>query len=204
MSGGGKQRLRRLLGRGSHRAETNPLEDLVASGLGSVGRGTYGIPHIYRWDNSTRLDIGAYCSIASGAMIVMGGEHRTDWVTTYPLRVLNDLPGAWSDGHPRTKGDIVIGNDVWIGLGSTILSGVTIGDGAVIGAGAVVTRDIAAYGIVIGNPAELVKYRFDEDLREALLRIAWWNWPHEKVVREVAVLSSGDVARFVERFDPSP
>jgi acetyltransferase-like isoleucine patch superfamily enzyme len=160
---------------------------------------------VHGWEKGpdTRLRIGAYCSIAANVTIVLGGEHRTDWVTTSPLRILNDLPDAWADGHPASKGDIAIGNDVWIGLGSTILSGVTIGDGAVIGAGSVVATDVPAYAVVGGNPARVIRYRFPEEVREALQRIAWWDWPHDRVIASVDLLCSTDVEGFVRAHDPA-
>jgi acetyltransferase-like isoleucine patch superfamily enzyme len=177
----------------------------VRDGRITVGAGTYGEPVVHSWeqDPDTRLRIGAYCSIAADVTVVLGGEHRTDWVTTSPLRILSGLPGAGTDGHPHSKGDIVIGNDVWIGLGSTILSGVTIGDGAVIGAGSVVAADVPPFAVVAGNPAQLIRYRFPHEIREALERIAWWNWPHEQIVGSVELLCSTDVERFVRLHDPA-
>ena len=156
---------------------------------------------VYAWDSSTCLHIGAYCSITYNVQILLGGEHRTDWVTTSPLRVLSRLPGADQDGHPRSKGDVVIGNDVWLGLGSIILSGVTVGDGAVVGAGSVVTKDVPSFAIVAGNPARVIRYRFTPEIREALSRIAWWNWPHERVLGAVDLLCCGDIDRFIEMHD---
>lgn len=198
-----RRRLGRITGRRSSGSPTTGIfADLQRSGQITVGPHTYGEPRVLAWETQTRLEIGAYCSIAEGVTIVLGGEHRTDWVTTYPLRVLNDLPGAWTDGHPASKGDIRIGNDVWIGTGALLLSGIEIGDGAVIGAGAVVTRDVPPFAIVAGNPASIVRYRFDEETRAALLRISWWGWPHERVLAEVDALCSDDVRAFVERFDP--
>ena len=135
--------------------------------------------------------------------IVLGGEHHPEWVTTSPLRVLNDLPGAWQDGHPGTKGDVTIGNDVWIGVGVTILSGVAIGDGAVIGAAAVVSSDVPPYAVVAGNPARVLRHRFPEATRAALLRIAWWDWPRERVLGAVDALCSPDVDAFVRAHDPA-
>jgi acetyltransferase-like isoleucine patch superfamily enzyme len=157
---------------------------------------------VFVWDDSTRLKIGAFCSMADGVRIILGGEHRTDWVTTAPLRVLNGLPGAWEDGHPKTKGDILIGNDVWIATGATILSGVAIGDGAVIGAGAVVSKNVPPFAIVGGNPAAILRYRFPEAVRDALQRIAWWDWPLKDVLDAVDLLCSPDIDAFIERFDP--
>jgi acetyltransferase-like isoleucine patch superfamily enzyme len=181
------------------------FQRLLGAGTITVGPGTYGEPLVLSWeeDRLTRLDIGAYCSISASVTIVLGGEHRSDWVTTSPLRILNQLAGAGSDGHPRTKGDITIGNDVWIGLGATILSGVAVGDGAVIGAGSVVSSDVPAYAIVAGNPAQLVRYRFSKEIREALQRIRWWNWPREKILDSVGLLCSTEVERFVSLHDPA-
>ena len=192
----------RLLGWPSTGAEATDLDVLVEDGLATVGVGTYGAPRVSRWGRSTTLHIGAYCSISAEVLILLGGEHRTDWVSTSPIRVLNDLPGAWEDGHPATKGNVVIGNDVWIGVRSTILSGVSIGDGAVIGAGAVVTQDVPPFAIVGGDPAAVIRYRFPEETRAALQRIAWWDWPHEKVLEHVDALCSPDVEGFIRAFDP--
>jgi len=200
-----KDTMRKLLGhRTASSGPTSGLQQLIAGGLASVGEGTYGDPEVFSWGSSTRLTIGAYCSIGQGVRILLGGEHRTEWATTSPLRVLNDLPGAWEDGHPNTKGDIAIGNDVWIATGVMILSGVTIGDGVVIGAGTVVASDIPAYAIIRGNPASIIRYRFPEQERAALARIAWWDWPHEDVLAQVDLLCSPDVTGFIEKFDPQP
>ena len=189
--------------RAAGRAST--FERLVRDGRISVGVGTYGEPTVHAWDRGpdTRLQIGSYCSIANDVTIVLGGEHHSEWITTYPLRVMNDLPGAWHDGHPATKGDITIGNDVWVGLGSTILSGVSIGDGAVIGAGSVVTTDVPAYAVAGGNPARVIRSRFRPEIVEALERIQWWRWPHDRILDAVELLCSDGVEAFVERFDPA-
>ena len=116
---------------------------------------------------------------------------------------MNELPGAWEDGHPASKGDITIGNDVWIGAGATILSGVTVGDGAVIGAASLIAADVPAFAIAAGNPAQVLRYRFPEPIREALLRIAWWDWPHEQVLAAVDQLCSPDAEGFVRAHDPA-
>jgi acetyltransferase-like isoleucine patch superfamily enzyme len=191
---------RSLVGRSSSKRQS-VFRTLVESGQATVGRGTYGEPTVYSWETSTKLRIGAYCSIAAEVHILLGGEHRLDWVTTNPIRVLKNLPGAWEDGHPASKGDVVIGNDVWLAHRTTILSGVTIGDGAVVGSASVVTRDVPPFAIVSGNPADVMRYRFPEETREALARIAWWNWPEDKVLASVDLLCSGDVEGFIERFD---
>jgi acetyltransferase-like isoleucine patch superfamily enzyme len=164
--------------------------ELQRTGVVIVGEHTYGEPKVYSWNNETKLTIGKYCSIAEGVVFLLGGEHRMDWVTTYPFSA---FPEEWSSaasiiGHPATKGDINVGNDVWIGHGALILSGIRIGDGAVIGAGSVVTKDVDNYAVVAGNPAKFVKYRFDLQTREYLCSLSWWNWPHEKVSQNVEIL----------------
>jgi acetyltransferase-like isoleucine patch superfamily enzyme len=163
---------------------------LQKAGVVVVGDHTYGFPNIYSWGDDTKLHIGKYCSIAEGVVIVLGGEHRMDWVTTFPFSALaRDWPPAKQiKGHPSTKGDVVIGNDVWIGQGALILSGVTIGDGAVIGAGSVVTKDVKDYAIAAGNPAKFVKFRFDQATRIGLKKLLWWNWSDEKVVGNMGKL----------------
>jgi len=149
---------------------------LQSKGIVTVGEGTYGLPNIYYWDFSTRLHIGNYCSIAEEVTFILGGEHRTDWLTTYPF---SEFKIEWPEasaatGHPATKGDINIGNDVWIGHGATILSGVRIGNGAVIAAGSIVTSDIEPYSIAGGNPARHIKFRFDAETIERIENLAWW------------------------------
>lgn len=166
----------------------------------SVGRFTYGNPQLKVWSEDESISIGAFCSIAEDVVIFGGGEHRSEWVTTFPLRIAFGDPLAGKDGHPANKGATRIGNDVWIGHGATILSGVTVGDGAIIGARAVVTRDVAPYAVVTGNPARQVKMRFSPEQVEALLRIRWWDWPIEDIHARQAELCGGSVDTFVARF----
>jgi acetyltransferase-like isoleucine patch superfamily enzyme len=158
-------------------------EALKASGQVTVGAHTYGLPNVLYWDYKTRLVIGKYCSIAEGTVFILGGNHRKDWISTFPF---SSFPEDWpqtnfTGGTIATKGNIVVGNDCWIGHGVTILSGVTVGNGAVIAAGSVVTKDVEDFSIVGGNPAKFIKYRFDEDTRKKISRMAWWNWSDEKV-----------------------
>lgn len=139
-----------------------------------MGRHSYGSPLVVMFPGETcRVDIGAFTSIADDVEIVPGGNHPLQWVSTFPFRAMWDLPGAHADGHPASKGDVVIGNDVWIGRGARILSGVTIGDGAVVGAYSVVTRAVAPYAIVAGAPAREVGFRSPAEVREALLVLRW-------------------------------
>jgi acetyltransferase-like isoleucine patch superfamily enzyme len=164
--------------------------ELQRKGIITVGEHTYGEPKVYAWNDDTKLIIGKYCSIAEGVVFLLGGEHRMDWITTYPFSAFSQ---EWSSaasivGHPASKGDIRVGNDVWIGHGALILSGVKIGDGAVVGAGSVVTKDVENYAVVAGNPARFVKYRFDLQTREHLCNLSWWNWSHEKVTKNLELL----------------
>jgi acetyltransferase-like isoleucine patch superfamily enzyme len=162
-----------------------------------IGEWTYGHPRLYGLGEST-LVIGRYCSIALEVDIFLGYEHNTRWISTYPFPdplLLGHFPeGADVVGHPRSKGPVVIGNDVWIGHGATILSGVNIGDGAVIGAGSVVTSDVAPYTVAIGAPAKPVRRRFDDETVARLLRLRWWDWPSPDVREIVPLLCSPDLA----------
>lgn len=154
----------------------------------SVGRFTYGVENILvrEWGEGAALRIGAFCSISSSVMVFLGGNHRTDWITTFPFGHIfqSELGGADIIGHPATKGDVVIGNDVWVGHGVTIMSGVTVGDGAVLAANATVTKDVQPYEIVGGNPAALIRRRFDDSLISLLLELHWWDLPLD-AIREI-------------------
>jgi acetyltransferase-like isoleucine patch superfamily enzyme len=164
-----------------------------------IGKWTYGSPKVRQGDHKSVLKIGKYCSFASGVQILLGGEHRTDWISTYPFNIL--LPEALHiDGHPNSKGDIIIGNDVWIGLNAIILSGVTVGNGAVIGAGAIVVKDVPPYSIAAGNPAKIIRYRFTEEQINHLEQIAWWNWPDEKVREAIPIILNDNVDRFIRKY----
>lgn len=174
---------------------------LTENGQLSIGEGTYGIPLIYTWDEKTRIKFGKYCSIAADVKIIAGGEHRLDWITTYPF---TEFSGVWAEaigieGHPATKGDVIVGNDVWIGNGVTILSGVEIGHGAVIAAGSVVTRSIPPYSIAGGVPAKVIRLRFSPEIIDALLILEWWNWPVHKIQAKMgSLLSAPDLDQVVK------
>jgi acetyltransferase-like isoleucine patch superfamily enzyme len=165
----------------------------------AVGDHTYGKPRVVSLEEGTSLRIGKYCSISTHVIIFLGSEHRTDWVSTYPF------PYLWEEarsikGHPYSKGDVVIGNDVYIGYNVTILSGVTVGDGAVVGACSVLTADVPPYAIVAGNPARLIRYRFEEETMKKLLKIRWWDWPEEKVKENIHLICSDSMAEFIKKF----
>ena len=176
---------------------------LMDAGILTMGDYSYYAPtvHVFAGDSAV-VRIGKFSSIAAGTHFFVGGIHRTDWVTTFGLRAVFELPGAYEDGTPTSHGDIEVGNDCWIALEAVVLSGVTIGSGAVVGTRAVVTKDVRPYAIVAGNPAREVGRRFPDDQVEALLRIAWWDWPIEKILAHVPELSSPDLDAFIARFDP--
>jgi acetyltransferase-like isoleucine patch superfamily enzyme len=160
-----------------------------------IGDYSYGRLQIRSWGEGAKLTIGRYCSFADSVAIFLGGNHRTDWVSTYPF---SDFPELWPEARGQgstlsTRGDVAIGSDVWVGAGATILSGITVGHGAVIGARAVVTKDVPPYTVIGGNPATVLKLRFDEATIAALLELAWWELPREAVARLAPLLQSADV-----------
>lgn len=218
------------LGRGTVIFTRDGLAEQAKGREWNIGEFSYGVPKIFAGAarRAGRLVIGRYCSIAAGVTIFLGGEHRTDWVSTYPFGAIDletrrlvatralreeraaQLAPAEPDGATADRmavgggrasrpvpGDVVIGNDVWIGRCVTILSGVTVGDGAVLAAHAVVTRDVPAYGMVAGNPARLKKLRFPEEQITRLLRLRWWDWPEERVRALHGQLLSSDIEGFL-------
>jgi acetyltransferase-like isoleucine patch superfamily enzyme len=161
-----------------------------------AGKYTYGYEDsiVHSWGENTKVIIGNFCSVASRVEFFLGGNHRTDWITTYPFghihkEIFNSFDGL---GHPITKGDIIIGNDVWIGLGSKIMSGVIIGDGAVIATNSVVTRNVEPYSIVGGNPAKFIKKRFNNEKIDLLLKLKWWEWDDEKINNNLHILCNSE------------
>ena len=142
----------------------------------------------YPYVNNDRLKIGKFCSIAYGTKFLFNGaNHTLNSLSTYPFPVLAD---EWDLAEPITnawdnKGDIVVGNDVWIGFEAVIMAGVTIGDGAIIGSRAVVTKDVEPYSIVGGIPAKLIRKRFSEEKILELLEMKWWNWSEEMIKKNL-------------------
>lgn len=165
----------------------------------TIGDYTYGDFVIKKWDDKTELKIGKFCSIASGTIFLLGGEHRSDFITTYPFNALLKNFN-YIEGHPHTKGDINIGNDVWIGSDAKILSGINIGDGAIVGANSIVTKDIPPYAIVAGNPSKIIRYRFDKDTINKLLKIKWWNFKEEELVKIIPLLQSNNIAKLLNYY----
>lgn len=171
------------------------------NGILQVDEFTYGTVVIFGGEgkDGNKVSIGKFCSIALGVLVILS-EHNTNWCSTYPF---NDMMYEYSylEGHPKSKGDVIIGNDVWIGMNSIILSGVHIGNGAVIGAGAVVTKDVEPYSIVGGNPAKIIKRRFDDATIKRLEEIEWWNWEKEYIYDAIPILQSNDVEKLFEYYD---
>lgn len=159
------------------------------------GVGTYGDLQVHDWNEGTTLRVGAYCSIAKGVQVFLGGHHRIDWLSCFPFPAFVD-EAADIPSHGGSHGDVTIGSDVWLCTDALILSGVTIGHGAVVAAGAVVTRDVQPYSIVAGNPARHLRWRFDEATRELLLASRWWTWPEAEVRSASRLLCSSDTAAF--------
>ena len=147
--------------------------------------------------NQDKLIIGKFCSIACGAKFIFNSaNHKLSSISTYPFPIffeewglnVKDITAAWDN-----KGDIVIGNDVWIGYEAVILSGVSIGDGAVIGARAVVTKDVPPYTIVGGVPAKPIRKRFQREIVDAMLKIKWWDWPKDRIAHYLTDIQSGNI-----------
>jgi acetyltransferase-like isoleucine patch superfamily enzyme len=163
----------------------------------SIGPHSVGYPEVRRELGESRLTIGDYCSIAGGVTIMLGGEHASGGLTTYPLWILWPECREMEKGS-ASKGDITIGSDVWIGINTLVLSGSTIGDGAIIGAGSVVRGKIPPYAIAVGSPCRTVMYRFKPDEISTLLAIRWWDWPEDVVAQALPILLSGDVDSIAE------
>lgn len=147
--------------------------------------------------NQDNLIIGKFCSIACGAKFIFNSaNHTLSSLSTYPFPIffeewgldIKDITKAWDN-----KGNIVVGNDVWIGYEAVILAGVTIGDGAIIGARAVVTKDVPPYTIVGGVPAKPIRKRFNEETIDTLLKLKWWDWSKERIAKNIAAIQSGNV-----------
>lgn len=144
-----------------------------------------------------RLIIGKFCAIARGVRFIMNGaNHPASGFSTYPFWIFG---GGWEGSEPEDdggacKGDTVIGNDVWIGYDSLFLPGVTIGNGAIVAAGSVVASDVPAYSVVGGNPARVIRCRFEEDIVRELEEIAWWDWPVDRITKNLSAILGADLS----------
>lgn len=162
-----------------------------------IGVGTYGMPEVHDWNEGSTLRIGSYSSIAGNVQIYLGGHHRIDWVSCFPFPAFVEEAAHIPD-YGGTRGDVAIGSDVWLCSNSIILSGVRIGHGAVVANGSVVSRDVAPYSVVAGNPAQHVRWRFAEEQCQALLASAWWDWPEDEVRAVTHLLCSPDIGAFLD------
>ena len=174
--------------------------------LWHANRGTYFDRHvnIITWSDQYKVHLGKYNSIGRDCNFFLHANHRADWVTTTSQLLGPVTPEIakmhMNMGHPTCKGDIKVGNDVWIGAASTIMSGITIGDGAIIGAGSMVTKDVPPFAIVAGNPSKIVKYRFTEEQIEKLLQISWWDWEEDKIKDNAMSMWSSNIDDFINKF----
>jgi acetyltransferase-like isoleucine patch superfamily enzyme len=156
-----------------------------------VGKYTYGAHNIVIHFNSATLIIGKFCSISDNVHIFLGGEHNLRCISTYPFGHTQETLGFSSPipDHPQTKGKVEIGNDVWIGSHASIMSGISIGDGAVIAARSHVISDVPPYSIFGGNPARLIRMRFEPELISELCKLKWWNLSKRKIKKVVPLLT---------------
>ena len=155
---------------------------------------------LYNYDfTKVKLVFGKFCAIAPETRFIMTGDHKLDGFSTFPFPIFqNGWEDVYSIADLPTKGNIIVGNDVWFGYDSLIKGGVTIGDGAIIASRAVVVKDVPAYSIVAGNPAKVVKMRFDDKTVERLLKISWWDWPIEKINQNLPLISGADIDKLEE------
>jgi acetyltransferase-like isoleucine patch superfamily enzyme len=177
----------------------NTMQNNIMS-VGKYSYSQYDSPIIHWENDDVKLVVGKFCSIAGNVNIYLGGNHRIDWVTTYPFGhihrdTFNNFDGQ---GHPSTKGDVIIGNDVWIGDNVTIMSGVRIGDGVVIANNSHVVKNVEPYSLVGGNPAKLIKYRFTQEQITQLLQIRWWDWDDEKINTFTHLLCNNNIDEFIK------
>jgi acetyltransferase-like isoleucine patch superfamily enzyme len=171
----------------------------------SIGRYTYGYEKmtLRQWGEGSSLSIGQFCSIADGLVVFLGGNHRHDWITTYPFgHIETEIFTAFTgEGHPSTNGNVLIGNDVWIGANATIMSGVSIGDGACIAAHSLITKNVEPYSIYGGNPAKLIRYRFEQDYIDSLLELKWWDLPEDVINMIAPILCSEPSLQSIEQIE---
>ena len=183
-----------------------------------IGKYTYGLSEknvhwtdkAYDYDNNYRqpkLNVGKYCSIGLHSKIFLGGNHRHDWITTFPFQVrwthnstFKSIP-EHIEGYPHSNGDVNIGNDVWFGENVTVMSGIKIGDGAVIAANSTVVKDVEPYSISGGHPAKHIKYRFSEDVIKRLLEIKWWDIEESKLDIILPYMMSNNIDLFFKKYE---
>lgn len=206
------KKIRRRLGRVKRRLTPQPGYRLPAGGRlderadlqeYDIGKFSWGHLTVSNRTPGNALKVGRYCSFAHGAQVLLGGEHRSDLVSTYRFGTYPPFNDWYEPSHPTVvgRGDVVIGNDVWIGHEAVILSGVTLGDGVVVGAGSVVRQSAPPYAIVMGNPARVAGFRFPAEQIEALLRIRWWDWSEDRITGALDLIMSPDIQHFIDTYD---
>jgi len=163
-----------------------------------IGAGSYGLPVVLDWNEGTTLEIGSYCSISRNVQIFLGGIHRTNWVSTFPFPKFYPEQANLIKEFGVTKGDVIIGSDVWLCRNCTIMSGVKVGHGVIIATGAIVTKNIPPYAVVAGNPAKIIKYRFDEATIQKLLETEWWHWPEDEIRKIAHLMCTENFNEFFE------
>ena len=168
------------------------------------GKHSYGLNHIKvnSWYDEFKLKIGSFCSFSYNIEVFLGGNHRVDWITTYPFgHVAIDNFGVEPVlGHPQSNGDVVIGNDVWIGSNVTIMSGIHIDDGAVIATNSVISKNVGPYEIWGGNPAILIKKRFDFETITFLKKLKWWDFSDDEIKSIIPMLTSTNINSLIEKY----
>lgn len=153
----------------------------------------YNVLYNYNF-SKVKLVIGKFCALAAETRFIMTGDHKLDAISTYPFPIFgHGWETAFDVYDLPVKGDIIVENDVWFGYDCLIKNGVTIGNGAIIAARAVVTKDVPAYSIVAGNPAKVVKMRFDDATIKRLQKIAWWDWDIDKITRNLRHICHLDI-----------
>jgi acetyltransferase-like isoleucine patch superfamily enzyme len=184
-------------------AKTQPkIEKPVLPRGVEIGRHTYGYGELTFpiFTEGARIVVGGFCAIDNEARVHGGGAHVITRAAAYPLNAMLFDPGKRNAVDDMDKGPTVIGNDVWIGKGATVLAGVTVGDGAVVGARAVVTKSVPPYAVVAGNAARILRYRFNSEIRERLLALRWWDW-HDDEIRAQKRWFMGDVESFLDEME---
>jgi lipopolysaccharide transport system ATP-binding protein len=182
------------------------LKNEISQNLAVIGKWSYGNPKIYRWNWKNKIYIGNFCSLGPEIKIIIGGNHRTDWVSTsqLPADTFNFedtfLNAQKIKNYNYSKGDLHIENDVWIGGFSIIFSGVRLGNGSVVAAGSVVTKDVEPYTIVGGNPAKLIKKRFTSKQINFLNSSKWWDLDDKKIDLLSKYLLAEKVDLFIKKF----
>jgi acetyltransferase-like isoleucine patch superfamily enzyme len=194
-----KHRLLKYIGSIKQSGALSAYQRSIEKGLLTVGKHTYGYPRILVFrDEQGLVEIGSYCSISDDVKIILSGRHRW-WVTSFPIGDpfgRAEIMSSYNTKYTHT----IIGSDVWIGYGATVIGGVKIGDGAVIGALAVVDKNIPPYAVVAGNRARILGYRFSPEEISALIRIQWWGWSDDKVREALPLLASIDPTQFIQKY----